>query len=148
MRAVLDTNVLVSAAIRKDGNPDQIVRLAGRKFELLTSKYILTEVTQVLARKHIQAKYLSYLMAQDRRLLEQNLRAIAKTVMVKAKTTTRLRGAVPDDPEDEPVLACAVEGEANYLVTGDPHLLALQTFGGIKIVTPAQFLEVLEHSSR
>ena len=104
----------------------------------------MAEVTEVLARKRIQANYLSYVLADDRRLLLENLRAIAKTVRTNTKTTARLHGIVSHDPEDEPVLACAVDGKANYLVTGDPHLLDLKTYGGIKIMTPAQLLQILE----
>ena len=50
---------------------------------------------------------------------------------------------VPNDPPDNLVLACAVEGKADYLVSGNLHLLDLEQHRGIKIVTPAQFLEIL-----
>jgi len=50
---------------------------------------------------------------------------------------------VPNDPPDNLVLACAVEGKVDYLVSGNLHLLDLEQHRGIKIVTPAQFLEIL-----
>jgi predicted nucleic acid-binding protein len=56
-RVVLDTNVLIGAAIRPGGKPDQILRQLPERFELITSKYILAEVDTVVTRRHIQVKY-------------------------------------------------------------------------------------------
>ena len=53
---------------------------------------------------------------------------------------------IADDPDDNAVLACAKEGDAAYIVTGDAHLLRLGTYEGITILTPVQFLRALaEH---
>ncbi len=52
------------------------------------------------------------------------------------------------DPKDEEVLAAAIEGGANYLVTGDQHLLELRKFQGIRIVTPVEFLSVLARKAK
>lgn len=57
--------------------------------------------------------------------------------------TLDVSGSVPDDPDDEIVLACAMEGQADLIVTGDQHLLALGTFRGIPIVTVRSLLERL-----
>jgi predicted nucleic acid-binding protein len=48
------------------------------------------------------------------------------------------------DPKDDPILACAVEGRASHLVTGDDDLLELDTYEGIRIVSPADFLKLVE----
>ena len=50
---------------------------------------------------------------------------------------------IKDDPKDDMVLECAVEGKADFIVSGDPHLLKLKEFRSIKIVTPKQFLDLL-----
>ncbi len=50
---------------------------------------------------------------------------------------------IADDPDDNAVLACAIEGHAAYVVTGDGHLMSLGAYEGIPIVTPAQFLRAL-----
>ncbi len=147
IRVLLDTNILISAAINR-GKPFQIICQANQQFELLTSQYILAEVTDVLSRKHIRAKYPRYASAAERRLLVHHLRDVAIMVRSNAKTSTRLRGAVPHDPEDEPVLACAVDGKANYLVSGDPHLLDVKIYNGIRIMSPADFLQILEPGRR
>jgi predicted nucleic acid-binding protein len=51
---------------------------------------------------------------------------------------------VPDDPTDDKVLACAKESAADYIVASDEHLTKLESYAGIPIVTPRQFLQILE----
>ena len=65
------------------------------------------------------------------------IRSLAE--MVEAQTTLDL----VSDAEDNPVLAVAVDSHADFLVTGDPHLLAVQDYEGCKIVSPAHFLAML-----
>jgi len=64
--------------------------------------------------------------------------SIAMTIAVKSVVS-----AVTQDAKDNPILACGVDGMADYVVTGDRHLLDMVEFEGISLVTPAQFLEVL-----
>lgn len=130
IRAVLDTIVLVSAEITKGGKPGQILRRADR-FEWLTSEYILRELAQVLARPHILAKFPKPATRKARSRYEKLIRAETTIVNVTTAVT-----AVSADLKDNPILACAKDGEADYVVTGDRHLLALGAFEGIKIVTP------------
>lgn len=140
--AVLDTNVLVSAAIKGDGIPAQILTQAEEKFVLLTSEYILEETAGVLARKHIQSKYRSRVTATRRRDFMTELRDAA--VVVEVKTVV---SAVSKDLRDNPVLACAMDGSAKYVVTGDKHLLDLGTYEGIRFITPAQFRSILREEN-
>ncbi len=135
--AVLDTNVLVSAAIKAGGIPAQIIADAEEYFIWLTSEYILQETADVLARKHIQSRYRQRVTQARRNEFFTEVRRAA--VIVKVKTTL----AVSSDVKDDPVLASAVDGSANYLVTGDQDLLELGTYQEVQIVTPAEFLEIL-----
>src|SRR5207248_8548809 len=105
--------------------------------------YILAETAQVLTRKHIQAKYGAWVTAEQRSLFLAAAQAMAELIEVHSQLA-----AVPRDVKDDPVLACAVDGRADYLVTGDPDLLSLKLFRGIQIVSPAQFLQVLEAATR
>ncbi len=139
IRAVLDANVLVSAVIKREGKPGQIISRAVPEFTWLTSESILAETAEVLPRRHIQAKYGKWVTPAHQADFVATAQAVAETVIVQ----TRL-SAVPKDVDDNLVLACAVDGRADYLVTGDPDLLSLKVFAGIKIVTPAQFLKVLD----
>jgi uncharacterized protein len=139
IRAVLDTNVLVSAAITPKGHSDQILAQAeAGTFSLLTSEFILTELADVLGRKHIQTKYRSQVTTRKRMRYLSTIREFAEVVQVKSVVS-----AVPEDPKDNKILACGKDAQADYAVSGDPHLRRLGTFEGIQMVTPAEFLEIL-----
>jgi predicted nucleic acid-binding protein len=73
------------------------------------------------------------------------MEGLAKTLQVAVLTPGELAvEAVADDPADDLVLACAVEGNADFIISGDHHLLDLENYQGIKIVNPARFLDLLE----
>ncbi len=137
MRVVLDTNVLVSAIIERRGKPNQIVSLAGIWFEWLTSEFILSEWVEVINRKHIQTKYKKWVTSERQAEFLETAGILAEVVQ------THIKLDIVADPKDNHILACAIDGQADYLVTGDPHLLSLSTFEGILIVTPDQFLKAL-----
>jgi putative PIN family toxin of toxin-antitoxin system len=138
MRVLLDTNVLVSTAIKPEGKPAQIFQRAATRFELVCSEYILEELADVMARPHIQKKYKALVAPERREQFIALVRFLA--VMVEVQTTLDL----VSDEADNQVLAGAVDGRTDFLVTGDPHLLALQQYEGCKIVSPDQFLAVLQ----
>ncbi len=139
MRIVLDTNVLISARIGKGGTPalllDKLL-VQGLDVELLTSTDLLSEVRRVLHYPRIKHKY---------NLSDDELDSYLRTIE-EASTSVDVQSvaAVIDaDPDDDRVLACAHEGEADYIVSGDPHLLSLQEYEGIKIISPRSFLTLL-----
>jgi predicted nucleic acid-binding protein len=72
--------------------------------------------------------------------------AIFKTLKIAVWAPGNLTvEAIPDDPADDLVLACALEGHADVIVSGDHHLLDLKSYQGIDIVSPAEFLKMLEN---
>lgn len=139
LRAVLDANVLVSALIRPTGPPGQIVirLLEGRAFELITSPAILNEVRRSLTYPRVR----KYLIASDDELdlWVASLELIADTV----KGRLRIK-AVVEDPDDDKYIVAALEGRAQFIVSGDAHLLVLKAYEGVRIVTPRAFLDVLK----
>jgi uncharacterized protein len=137
MRAVLDTNVLVSAVIQPAGKPAQILRQAAAGFELICSAYILAELADVLGRPHIQKRYTALVTAERRAQFMALLGALA----LSPEVTTVLE--IVTDAADNQVLAAAVDGQADYLVTGDPHLLGINHYAGCQIVTPDGFIRIL-----
>lgn len=143
IRAVLDTNALVSAAVKPEGKPAQIFDQAETRYELLYSDFIVREVESVLPRTHIQKKYTSLVTPRLQARFLADVRGVA--TMVDVHTTLQV---VKEDEKDNQLLACAVDGQADYLVTGDHHLLDIKTFRGINILPPAQFLDVLKHTQR
>ncbi len=135
IRAVLDTNVLVSALIAPAGKPAQIVRQFER-FEPVTSEEILTELERVLHYPRLQRRY--KLAEETVEAYVELLRAAHTVVEVLSSVTI-----VHDDPDDDKFIACALEGEASHIVSGDLHLRSIGQYQSIQIVTPAQFLEML-----
>lgn len=137
IRVVLDTNVLASATIERKGAPSQIVQawLHG-EIELVTSPVLLQELTELLSRPRIQ-KYQAMTPQEVSQLLTHISQAAHLT---SGKRTVR---AILEDPDDDFVLSAALEGQVDYIVSGDRHLLALGNYCGIAIVTPADFVKLL-----
>lgn len=121
-RLVLDTNVLVSAVIA-DGKPRILPRRCiGGAHTLLQSKDTLRELVDVLRRP-------KFLMAEEE--VHHVLGAVAAIAeIIEPKTHLEV---VKADPADDRFLELAVEGNADYLVSGDRHLLSLKTYGGVPI---------------
>ncbi len=136
IKAVLDTNVLVSAMLRPLGKPAQIIEHQPSRFELFLSESILDETREVLQRKRIQKK--DPITKQAIEAFFVRLRSASIMVIV-----VDIENIITEDPPDNVVLACAVQSNADYLVSGNLHFLNLKEYRNIKMVTPAQFLEIL-----
>ena len=133
MRVVLDTNVIVSG-LNFPGNERIILELALRgRFELYLSLFILDEVAGVLGRK----------FNWDEERLSQAVRTLANAAIVIEPP--RLPSVIGDSHADNRILECAVEAEADHLVTGDRrHLLPLGEHEGARILNAPRFLSVLQ----
>jgi len=131
LKVVLDTNVLVSSLLVKVGLPAGVVDAwRQRQYLVVTSPDLIAEVR--LRRKyHFTEEDIEQLIS----LLEQDALLVPGQAQVQ--------GVIPDDPADEKVLACAVDAEADVIVSGDSHLLALGEHQGILILTAREFLERL-----
>jgi putative PIN family toxin of toxin-antitoxin system len=138
VRAVLDANVLLSALIRPQGPPGQILRrlLEDRAFALVTSPAILAEVRRALDYPRVR----KYIVGSD----EDLDLWVASLGLIADPVEGRLRLRVAEDPDDDKYIVAAVEGFAQFVVTGDAHLLTLKGYEGIRIVTPRAFLGLLE----
>lgn len=141
LRAVLDTNVLVSGLLATSGPPRQLFDawLAGR-FTLVTSLYQIEELRRVLTYPRI---------ARRVRLTENELAILFRTFDERAVIVVNepdLSG-VTRDPKDDAIVACAVAGQADYLVSGDDDLLALGTYEKVYVVYPRAFLSALEQKT-
>ena len=139
MRAVLDANVVVSGLIRPEEPPGRLLVLLFRDgaFELVASPATLDEVRRSLRYSRVR-KYLR-LPEEELDLWVDALGAIA--VVVEGK---RSRRVVTADPADDIYIAAATDGLADYIVSGDRHLLDLVEHAGIRIATPRTFLSLLE----
>jgi hypothetical protein len=137
VKAVLDTNCLVSALLKPLGPSGQIVeQWRARTFELTVSPDTLTELVDVLHRPHIINKH---------PIRESDIQDYIRLLLTRAEVAPGLLvlDAVPDDPKDNHILVAAMETSCEYIVSGDRHLLDLHEFQGIQIVTPREFLALL-----
>lgn len=130
MRAVFDTNVLVSAALLPRSVPRRALSAALGAGRVLASAVTLAELHEVLTRPRF-----------DRRApLEGRMEFFAAVVLLVEEVDTSTPVAACRDPDDDKFLEVAVNGRATHVVTGDQDLLVLHPFRGIPIVTPAAFL--------
>jgi putative PIN family toxin of toxin-antitoxin system len=139
-RIVIDTNILVSAILTTKGNPAKILKhvLEG-KLNLIISPAILKETQQVL-----RYPRLVKLMKKNKITMKEVYDFLDKMSKVAVITPGQLDiDAIPDDPADNKILACAMEGEADYIISGDHHLTDLKIFQGIKIMNPSTFLKII-----
>ena len=140
-RAVVDTNVLVSGVIVPRGAPRRILEawLAGQ-LTLVTSEAIIVEVARVLRYPRIYRRY---------HLAEDDVVAVVDSLMTDAQVVTGLYEVQKStDPAGDMFLACALEGRADFLVSGDRRLLEIGSYHGVPIVTPQEFVAVLAAGSR
>ncbi len=136
MRVVLDTGVLIAALITADTPPDQVYQVWRKKrFTLITSVWQLAEFRRASRYERVK-KFLNPAEAGN---LINGLKRHA-TVLAELPEVDLSR-----DPQDNPVLAMAIAGKADYLVTGDRRgLLSLKRVGAARIVTAAEFLKILK----
>lgn len=134
MRAVLDTNVFVSATLIQSGTEDKILRKwKSGEFELVVSSQILKEIGRVLSYK----KFLKYFrMTQEELVLFLQMLS-EESIFVEGKSKIE----ICRDPDDNKFIDAAMEGRANYIVSGDKDLLILKNYKGISIISPAKFLK-------
>ena len=134
MKLVLDTNILISALLTKNTPPDQLYQEWVRGlFQLVSSDWQLNELKRVLG----YAKLRPFIRKDEADLLIENLDSIAILV------TNLVSIAVSPDPDDNWIIATAIAGEADMIVSGDKSdLLALGSVQGIKIVNPRTALNL------
>jgi putative PIN family toxin of toxin-antitoxin system len=140
-KAVLDSSVLVSAFLSPSGTPATLLAGARRgAFSMHLSNEILEETVRALLRPKIAQRYRHTV----RDVTEYLVLLSEVAELVEEIPTLR---AVPRDPKDDMVVATAVRAGADYLVTGDRrHLVVLGAYGGTRIVTPREFLEILTNA--
>ena len=140
IRIVVDTSVLIrylikpSVAIR-----DLIeVRWLGDEVQMVTASELIEELAGVLERDYIQAL-----------IHPPEGQALLDAIHIKAEIVPPL-GTIPTysrDPKDDKFVACALVGEAEYIITVDKDLLVLEALQGVRMVTPDEFRALLKEAS-
>jgi hypothetical protein len=141
IRVVLDANIFVSAVLKSGSNPAKVFQLAeDRKIILISSRDILSEVRAVLFYPKLRN-----LHGRTAKEIDEFIkRAIRISLIVSGRTKVH---QIKEDPEDDKYLSAAVEGKADFIISGDHHLKNLKTFQGIRILDPATFLEFMNKLS-
>ena len=134
MKAVLDTNVLISAVIATGTPHDVVVKGYTNEYQIVASVPTLVEFRQTLHKYPERFE----LTEEEIQTEVETLRYFAEFVVPDEEITV-----VEADPDDNKFLEAAVAGNTDCVVSGDQHLLDLESFRGIDIVTPREFFEVL-----
>lgn len=144
IRAVLDTNVFVSALLAPDSPPARILELALEgQLRLVISPGIIREIGLVFQYPKVKKSMKKHCLTEDE---------VANTILKILKVAIITPGAeiargASQDPADDMVLSCALEGQADFIISGDQDLTALESHEGVRIVTPATFLQVIEEQA-
>ena len=140
IRAVVDVNVLISAIIGPLGHSRQVSLAweAGR-FSPISSAGIISKLEEKLSLPRITRRY-TIDTPTTVRWMQLLLSSQAELILVPLQERLSITG----DPEDDYVLATGRLAQADYLVTGDKGLIQIRQYAGMSVVSPRQFLAVLE----
>jgi putative PIN family toxin of toxin-antitoxin system len=135
LKAVIDTSVMISAAFAVEGLAKQLRdMIADNRFVLVTSKPILKELYQVLHYPHIVKRF-----SPSKDEISAFIALIIEHAVI-VKGLYKIEG-ISEDPNDDMFIACAMEADAQYIVSRDPHLRNIKHYCGIQIIDAATFIE-------
>lgn len=134
IRITADTNILVSALLSK-GNESEFIRKAEQgKFKLILSFPILEELREVISRQRFNYsferinQFLAYIIS------------ISEIILPSVELDI-----IKEDPDDNKILECAISGKADYIVSGDKHLLNIKEYEGVRIIRTQEALRIIEN---
>jgi putative PIN family toxin of toxin-antitoxin system len=130
MKVFFDTNVYIAEALLGRAAERIINATAGARWRIYCSRHVVDEVRRVIRRLGFPQRLAS--LSQDR--------IRRRSMLVKPPSS---RHAVPRDPQDSPILRAALACGADYLVTNDQHLLELDPYEGLAIVSMDRYLEII-----
>ncbi|MCX5806849.1 MAG: putative toxin-antitoxin system toxin component, PIN family [Proteobacteria bacterium] len=138
IKAVLDTNIIVSGIVSPKGSTRKLLELSKEEtFKVVTSILINREILEVLHRNSIYTKY-----GLNEAIIDDIASFLYEGTILTEDSYEIMK--IKKDPEDDKFINCAVEGEADYIVSGDKHLLDLKHYSGIQIVNATSFLRILQ----
>jgi putative PIN family toxin of toxin-antitoxin system len=137
-KIVLDTNILVSALINPHGSPAQIIDYVfENRIRLFISPSIVAELGRVLSYPKLIKRH----GLGKEKLKEFISDLLSIMLLIQGEETIKV---ITKDPSDNKYLSCALNAKADFIISGDVHLLKLGEYRGIQIVTAAQFLDTME----
>lgn len=134
MRLVYDTNIIISGALWSGAPQTALKLLEAEQFKAFISEVMVDELNEVIRRDKFKTR-----LARIGKTPEQIVSAYLQiSTIIEVAAPIRI---VPDDPDDDHVLACALTAQATVIVTGAEHLLQLKQYENIDIVSVGVFLE-------
>lgn len=137
MRAVIDTNVLISGLLWHGAPHRLLERVRGGELGLVSSPALLAELADVIGRPKFDA-----VLARTNTSRERTLEEVYR--LAEVIEPAPLPRPVCRDPDDDEVLALAVAANVGLIISGDPDLLDLKAFQGVTIVAPAEALGLIQ----
>lgn len=134
LKVVLDTNVFISAVLFKGISNQLVNHWQNKNFKFLLSKEILNEYIKVL---HYPKFKLNKLEIKE--IIKNELLPYITPLKVKTKLNI-----IKEDFFDNKFICCAVEGKANFIISGDKHLLQIKKYKSISIVKIEEFLKIVK----
>jgi uncharacterized protein len=135
LKVVIDTNVFVSSFLNPAGTPRKIVDLwKDGRIVLCLCAEIIEEYIEVLSRLGLESE----------KALEELLEVFRRKAHIHFVAIDRHLKVVAADPEDDKFVECAFSAHATLIVSGDKHLLNLQRYKNIRVLSPSQFISFLE----
>jgi uncharacterized protein len=134
IRYVFDTNVIISSVLVENSNPSKAFLYALHYGEVLLSLEVLEELNDVFGRE----KFDRFVTSEERDEFLETF--VERAILVEIVEKVR----VCRDPKDDKILDLAINGQAEYIVSGDKDLLVLNPFRSLKIVTAEEFLKEVE----
>ena len=137
MRVVIDANIYVSALISPKGAPALVVnRWLEGHFDVLVSQPIINEILRVTAYEKLQR----YTRLRESRL---EFVTLLSEQAIWVEPNEKL-DVVSDDETDNRYVECAVSGDAQYIISGDPHLLGVGEYQNIRCISPNDFIALMD----
>jgi len=137
LRVVIDTNVFISSFLTKVGYPRKIIDLWKKgDIKLCLSKSIIDEYIEILIRLNIKKGS----------ELNELLQLFANSYNIIFTSQTKKLNIIIDDPDDNKFFECAVKLNAEYIISGDKHLLKVKDYCGIKVLSPKE--SILDYNIR
>jgi putative PIN family toxin of toxin-antitoxin system len=135
-RVVIDTNILVSRLLLRKSIPAQVVDKVLDSSKIVFSDSSFNELKEVLTR----SKFDKYVSIENRLKFINILKTLAIIIEVKQNIS------YCRDPKDDKILEAAVNGHAQYIITGDEDLLILKSFKNTQIISPKKYLDTLSQN--
>jgi len=134
MKITIDTNVLISGSLWTGASDKILEKIENKEIDLILSNDIIGEFSEVLNYEEIKNKIIDKGL-EIKRTVEK---IISFSTIIEPSEKLDV---ITEDPDDNIILECAVEGNVDFIISQDKHLLNLKEFRGIKIITPSDFLK-------